>query len=152
MNPSVKCRDIMNRKVITVKTSTTARQAARIMSQHAVGSLIVVSRGKPVGIVTERDFVNRLVGKSKGSSAKVTEFMSSPVETASPEIDIVTASKLMNERNIRRLPLVEKGTLVGIVTSRDLHNYLFSHFDNLQKLVDVGKALVQQLGRKGPDG
>lgn len=150
MNPSVKCKDVMSRNVVTVKASYTARQAARIMSQHNVGSLVVVSQGKPVGIITERDFVNKLVGKSKTSTTRVTEFMSSPVETASPEIDIVTASKLMSQRKIRRLPLVEKGTLVGIVTSRDLHNYLFSHFDNLQKLVDVGKAIVKQLGQKKP--
>jgi len=107
--------------VVTLKPTDTIKKAADLMNLHGISSLIVVDSDKPVGIVTERDMLNRVLNKSViTTKAKVMDVMTMPVVTASPNMRAGDAAKLMLERNIKKLPIIEDGKLVGLVSLTDL--------------------------------
>ena len=114
-------RDIMIKKVITITREKTAQDAAILMAEHATGSVIVVNGESIVGIVTERDLVRKVCTKDVPSSKiPLSDVMSSPVISAEPDMPIETAVQRMFNNKIRRLPILENGKLVGIVTVSDL--------------------------------
>jgi CBS domain-containing protein len=118
---SQKLRKIMIEKVVTILPSATVLQAAELMNMHEIGCLVVVDHEKPVGILTERDMLKRIICESKKpATTRVVSLMSKPLITASPDIRAGDAARLMLERNIKKLPVVENGRLVGIVTLTDL--------------------------------
>lgn len=121
MSLPVLVREVMSPSVISVEASSTVRDAARVMVERDVGSVIVTEEGRPVGILTERDIMRRVVVRGLDpSKTKVREVMSSPLITVEANDYIVDASRLMAEKNIRRLLVVEGGRPVGIVTQKDL--------------------------------
>jgi len=118
-------RDIMIKKVITIDRDKNAQDAAKAMAEHEIGSLVVVSEGKPVGIVTERDLVRKVCVKDTVSSKiPLADIMSSPVIFAEPDMPIETAVQRMFNSKIRRLVILENDKLVGIVTVSDLAKYV----------------------------
>jgi CBS domain-containing protein len=118
---SKKLSKIMIEDVVTIKPNATVRQAAELMNLHEIGCLLVLDQEKPVGIITERDILKRAVCKCKASQkTKVRDLMSKPLITTSPQMHAGEAAKLMFERNIKKLPVVEGGRLVGLVTITDL--------------------------------
>jgi CBS domain-containing protein len=120
---SQKLRKIMVERVVTIGPNATVKQAAELMNMHEIGCLVVVDHEKPVGILTERDMLKRIICESKQSkTTKVVNSMSKPLITASPDMRAGDAAKLMLERNIKKLPVVENGRLVGLVTLTDLLN------------------------------
>jgi signal-transduction protein with cAMP-binding, CBS, and nucleotidyltransferase domain len=111
----------MIEQIVTIEPSATVKQAAELMNMHEIGCLVVVNCKKPIGILTERDMINRIICESRESEAtKVIDIMSKPLITASPNMRAGDAAKLMFERNIKKLPVVENGRLVGLVTITDL--------------------------------
>jgi CBS domain-containing protein len=119
---SVLVRDIMTRSVITAKESDTAADAAKLMARHNIGCVLVSGRkGETIGIITERDIVQRIAAKNLvPSKVTVAEAMSKPVVTIKSGADITDAAKLMNQRKIRRLAVMENGKLLGILTMKDI--------------------------------
>jgi CBS domain-containing protein len=118
---SQKLRTIMVVKVVTIEPNATVKEAATLMNMHEIGCLIVVDHEKPVGILTERDMLKRIICESKHSkTTKVVNLMSKPLIVASSDMRAGDAAKLMFERNIKKLPVVENGRLVGLVTLTDL--------------------------------
>jgi CBS domain-containing protein len=118
---SQRLRKVMVANVITAKPDDSVGQVAKLMNEHEIGCVIIVDDGKPVGVVTERDMIKRAICRSKGSEKeKVAEIMSEPLIEASPEMLAGDAAKLMLERNIKKLPIVENGQLLGLVTLTDL--------------------------------
>jgi len=118
-------RDIMIKKVITIAADKTAQDAAKLMAENSISSLVVVSNANPVGIVTERDLVRKVCTKDVASSmVPLSEVMSSPIIWAEPDVPIETAVQRMFNNKIRRLPILENGNLVGIVTVSDLVKHL----------------------------
>lgn len=111
----------MVENVVTVKPNDTIKKAAELMNLHGISSLVVVDSGKPVGMITERDMLDRVLNNSMVTKeAAVTEIMSKPVVTVCPNMRAGDAAKVMIERNIKKLPVVENGRLVGIVSLTDL--------------------------------
>lgn len=111
----------MVEKVVTIAPKATIRQAAELMNLHEIGCVLVVDHEKPVGILTERDMLKRIICESRSSNTtKVIDTMTKPLVTASQETRAGDAAKLMFERNIKKLPVVENGRLVGLVTLTDL--------------------------------
>lgn len=118
---SQKLRKIMVDNVVTVEPNATVKKAAELMNLHEIGCLVVVHCEKPVGILTERDMLKRIIHESRNSErTKVVDIMSKPLVTALPNMHAGDAAKLMLERNIKKLPVVENGRLVGLVSLTDL--------------------------------
>ena len=118
---SLKVEDVMVEDVISVSEKATVREAAELMNKHEIGCLVVVKKEKPVGIVTETDMVKRVIlNHLDPEKTKVGEIMSGSIVVGSPRMDVDGASKIMRERKIKKLPIVEDGRLVGLVTTTDL--------------------------------
>ena len=111
----------MVKEVVTVETNATVRKAVRLMNNREIGCLVVVKEGKPAGIVTERDMLKRvLVAGRDPRAVEVGEIMSKPLFSMKPGKRIEEAVKLMFRHKIKKLPVIENGCLVGLVTLTDL--------------------------------
>lgn len=103
-----------------IEQGLSIQYAANIMKERGRGSLVVVDNRKPVGIITERDIVRRVVAEARDiNDTRVNDAMSTPLITVGLEATVEVAAKIMYENKIRRLPVVENDNLVGIVTSTD---------------------------------
>jgi len=112
----VKVNELMTRDPATVQPGSTATEAAALMKSKDCGSLPIAEGGKLVGIVTDRDIVLRVVAAKKDPAmVKVSEIMTKDPATIGPEATAADASKLMSEKQVRRLPVVENGKLVGML-------------------------------------
>jgi CBS domain-containing protein len=120
---SIPVSSVMTKDVKTAAEGQTIRGVAALMSRHNIGCVVIVKKGDnqlPIGMVTERDIV-RLVGHPRMSfAAPVGEVMTKPAITAGPLTSLREAIQTMQARNIRRLPVVEKGKMIGIVTDSDI--------------------------------
>ena len=118
----LRIEDVMVSDVITVEAGATVRQAVDLMNEHEIGCLIVVDEEeKPVGILTERDLLKRVLAKRKDPvRAKVKDVMSKPLITGTPHMDLEAAARLVFKKKIKKLPVVENGRLVGLVTLTDM--------------------------------
>jgi len=114
----------MSTKVETVKPKQPVRLALNKMVRRNIGSIIVVDGGKPVGIITERDISRKLAKGLKNLNTQVTHVMARNLIVASPDTTIQAAFGLMLEHGIRRIPVVDDGKLVGVVTERDLLHWV----------------------------
>lgn len=114
-------KDVMSKNVKTVEPSATVVEAAEVMKNHKIGGLVIVDDEKPVGIITERDIVYKIVVGKKSLDTKVDEIMSKDLRTIGVERNIDDAAKIMAAHLIRRLPVVdEDGKLVGIIAVKDI--------------------------------
>lgn len=114
-------KNIMTREVITIDDDSPVVDAARMMTENGISSLIVERDQRAVGIVSERDFVRKVCSKDLPSSKiLVSEIMSSIAVTAEPDTPLEVAVQRMINHKIRRLPVLDKGRIIGIVTVTDL--------------------------------
>jgi CBS domain-containing protein len=115
-------KDVMSSPVITISETSTSNQAAALMEKNDLGCVIVVNQsGKSIGIITERDLVIRVIAKNlKPDTMKAKEIMTTPLVTIEPDATISDAARRMTRLNIRRLGVMYKGNLVGIISSKDL--------------------------------
>lgn len=121
MKRIVSVREAMTGKVITANPTTTVAKAAKVMAERGVGSIIIVKSKKPVGILKERDLLMKVVSLDlKASTINVGKIMSAPIMTIAPDADITEAARTMARNKIRRLPVVERGKLIGIITASDI--------------------------------
>ena len=133
-------RDVMTQTVKTIRTGANVREAVRKMNKFNIGSIVVTDGSKPIGILTERDILRRIVEQSiDPSMVYVKEIMSSPVTTIDPDTSVEDAARLMTKRGIKKLPVVKDGKLVGIVTSLDLMKAGPKLVDLLEDLLKLGK-------------
>jgi len=127
-----KIEEIMTHEVVTIAPESTLYEAARLMGEKHIGSLIVLKYDTPVGIITERDLLSKVVGSGIDlekdwvvggvsiKEEKVEKFMSYPLTTMCLTAQIKEAAQMMIEKKIRRLAVFECGKLVGIITASDL--------------------------------
>jgi CBS domain-containing protein len=120
----MRVRDVMVREVVSVDENSTVKDAVDIMNKFQIGSLIVLEKGKAVGIVTERDFLRRVTAGAKDvMNIKVKEIMSTPLVVVDPGMDLEEAVKLMFRKKIKKLAVVDASELVGIVTLTDIARF-----------------------------
>ena len=132
---SLNVEDVMVDKVITIDANATVQEAVIIMNKHEIGCLIVVLNEKPVGIITERDMLKRVLAKSVDpEKIKVSDIMSAPLIVGKPEMEIEDAVKLMFKTEIKKLPVIRNGKLVGLVTLTDLTRFQPHMIKILKKL------------------
>ena len=115
--PAVK--DIMTQEVVTIGSEKTVFEAAELMSTKGLGCVIVTVKAFPVGIITERDIVRRIVAKRASLDVKVTEIMTKTLITVDPDTSLKEAARIMSTSKIRRLPVLKNNKLVGIVVASD---------------------------------
>jgi CBS domain-containing protein len=114
-------RDVMTPGVRTVSASQSLAEAAEVMKGEDVGSVPVVEEGRLAGIVTDRDIVTRAVAERRDpQTVKVEEVASHELVTVEPEQDLDEALALMARHQVRRLPVVEEGRLVGMLAQADV--------------------------------
>jgi CBS domain-containing protein len=115
-------RDVMTTNLSTVERETTVVEAARVMKQSDAGVVPVTENGRLTGMVTDRDIAIRVVAEGKDpESTKVGEVASTDLVTVDPQQDLAEALRLMAQRKVRRLPVVEEdGRLVGVVAQADI--------------------------------
>jgi CBS domain-containing protein len=113
--------DAMSSPVITVNEETNVRDSAILMTDKGIGSLIVLEDGKPVGIVTKRDMIKRIVSECKDPcGTKIRDIMTSPVITTSKDVGILSAMRTMREHQISQLLVLDGDRMVGVISERDL--------------------------------
>ena len=119
-------RDIMTKNVICVDASVSANQAAKMMEDTGVGSLVVTEKNTPVGIITDRDFAIKVAAHAYPLDTPVKRIMSSPLYSITPGESVWMIAEFMAARGIRKLPVIDDDKVVGIVTATDIVNR-FAH-------------------------
>jgi len=134
---SLRIEEIMTKNVVTLGGKATIREAVAIMDEHGIGCLVVIQDESPIGIITERDILKRVLLEAKDpSTMKVFQIMSAPLFFGDPEMNVQDAVKLMTGKKIKKLPIIENGCLVGMITLTDLARsiayleHLFSKMHN----------------------
>jgi CBS domain-containing protein len=133
---SLQIEDVMVEEVVTTEEDTTVMQAVKIMNKLEIGCLIVVRKGKPAGILTERDLLRRVLAKSKDPKKTiVSEVMTKPLVFGKPHMEVEEAVKLMFKMKIKKLPVVGKnGQLAGLITLTDLVRFQPQMISIIKKL------------------
>jgi CBS domain-containing protein len=115
-----KVNEIMVRKVIAAKPETNLTDVARLMRKNRVGSIVIVKNGRPVGILTESDFIKLVARGTDMKNATAEDFMHRDVVTCDSALTVVDALMIMRSERLRHLPVVKREKLVGIISIRDL--------------------------------
>lgn len=117
----MKVRDIMTKDIASLRSDDTIEHAAQLMKQYNCGSLPVCTQDKLIGIITDRDIAVRSVASGEDvTHRRVGDVMTNDVVFANPETDVNDAARIMSDRQIRRLPVVENNSLIGIVALGDI--------------------------------
>lgn len=142
---SVKVKEIMSKDVAKLRSDDSIERAAQLMRQYNCGSIPVCTQDKIIGIVTDRDIAVRSVASgSDVSEQKVKDIMTDNVVFGNPDMEVSDAAKLMSDRQIRRLPIVENNSIVGIVALGDISlepRYQNSAEDALKNISEAGSKL-----------
>jgi len=115
-----KVKDLMTDEVITIEPEATIHEAVEKMRNHGIHGVIVAKDNKPVGIISNYDVLLLMARREHGKDVKVEELMSTELVTTTPEEDIIEALELMLRNHILRLPVLDEGKLIGILTTTDL--------------------------------
>lgn len=117
----MKVKEIMTKSIASLNADDTVEHAAQLMKEHNVGSLPVCNGEKVIGVVTDRDIALRSTAEGENVQKQtVRDIMTSNPVIISPEIEAGEAARIMSERQIRRLPVVENNNLIGIVSLGDI--------------------------------
>jgi CBS domain-containing protein len=118
---TMKVEEAMIKNVVTLQQDVSAYDAVKLMNENRIGCLVVLQYGQVVGIITERDMLERVLEKCKNpKETNITEIMTKRVIVGKPDMQVAEAAKLMFEKKVKKLPIVEGNRLVGLVTLTDL--------------------------------
>lgn len=121
MPSGIKVKSAMRKRVVTISPDRSALAAAKLMKKEDIGSLVVIEKGKPIGIITREDINDKVAAKDlQASKLLVRRVMSAPVVSCSSEDDITAISHIMSKYGFERLPVIDKGKLVGIISTREV--------------------------------
>jgi CBS domain-containing protein len=111
----------MTKNVVTINSASPVKAVAELMNKHDIGCVIVTSEREPIGIITERDMLKRVLLEFRDPRiTRVKDIMSTPLIASHPETDLREAVRLMNERRIKKLPIVEDTLLIGLISITDI--------------------------------
>jgi CBS domain-containing protein len=132
--------DVMKRDVKTTTPQDTFAHVARLLHDNQISSIVVMDGDQVAGIVTERDLVNLVAEGLDPASTNVADRMSTNLDTVEPRTDIAEAAEHMARLGIRHLPVVEGGTLAGIISIRDLTNWAVGEVTGGHELADFERG------------
>ncbi|MDH5747213.1 MAG: CBS domain-containing protein [Candidatus Bathyarchaeota archaeon] len=128
-------RDVMSKDVKVVQPNSSVREVAAKMNKFNIGSIVVVQGEKPVGVISERDILRRVVEPCLSPEALTArQVMTSPVVTINETASIEEAAKLMAKKKVRKIPVMNEQKLVGIVTFTDIVNKVLTTISILEAL------------------
>ncbi len=141
----MKVREIMSKDIASLRSDDSVERAAQLMKQYNCGSIPVCTQDKIIGIITDRDIAVRSVASGNDvSEQRVGDVMTNDVVFGSPEMEVSDAARLMSDRQIRRLPIVENNSLIGIVALGDISlepRYQDNAEDALKNISEPGTRL-----------
>jgi len=140
MSSTVLVRDIMSKNMKTARTDSKLREVIQKMVKFHISSIVVIERDKPVGIITERDFLKELSQAVLDLDVvEAKDVMSRKLVTVDEAADIEEASQLMLKNNVKKLPVVNNGKLIGIITSSDILRGTNIMLSSLKDICMIGK-------------
>ena len=138
MSGIILVRDIMVRNVKTVRTDDSAWDAVAKMNKFRIGSVIVTNNGRPIGIITERNILERIVEpRLDPSSVRAKDIMSAPLITIDLNAAVEEAAQIMARKGIKKLPVVDGGRVVGVVSTSDIVRTSPTQLGILEELLRV---------------
>jgi len=127
-------KDYMRKEVLTVDRDMTALEAVKLMKEKRSDYVMVLEKGRPIGIVTEEDLVEKILAEERDPrETKVYEIMSQPLVTIDPDAGLSEAAEIMGNKDIRKLPVVKDGIIYGMITSREIAKYFNKYIDKIVK-------------------
>lgn len=142
---TMKVKDVMTKNVAYVNPSATITETAQLMQQHDVGSIPVCDQSGVVGIVTDRDIVVRTIAHGKNpQQTPVTDIMTTGVTTVTSEMDMNDVANKMASSQVRRVPVVDNNTLVGIVALGDVATDAKYETEVADTLIDISRPSKPQ--------
>ncbi|MEM2992414.1 MAG: CBS domain-containing protein, partial [Candidatus Caldarchaeum sp.] len=118
---TAKVRDVVKSPIISIEEDSSVVEAAKVMAEKKISGIVITNKGKPVGLVTERDVVSKVVAAGKDpSQTTVKEVMSKPLITIDIEATLLEAVDLMNRKKVRRLLVTRDDEIIGLFTIRDV--------------------------------
>ncbi len=123
-------KDIMNKSLVSVDSSTTVFQIANLMEKGGIGAIIVKKDNIPAGITTDRDFAIKIATQKIPLDTPIDKVASYPLKTINSTESIIVAANLMSSKKLRKLAVIENEKVIGIITSTDLVNQLALEKDN----------------------
>ena len=148
-------KDVMSSPVVTTDEEVPSNKIAKLMSENKFGCVIVTNKeGKPLGIITERDLVLRVLAENlQPKSVKAKDVMTSPLATIEPEATISEAARRMSRMDIRRLGVIYRGDLIGLVSSKDILSVMPELIEIIQersKIDSAGRAEEESGAEESP--
>jgi len=139
----VSVAEVMNKAVIVMDINSDIPAIAREMVSRNSGSVIITENNKAMGIITERDFVKGIVTENKKpGEIKASEILSTPLITVEPETSIIEASEIMLKANIKRLPVLENGRVIGVISNTDILMVTPGLNTILKELIDMNREAL----------
>jgi len=138
-------RDIMSNKVVTMESNVSSAEIAKIMEKNKVSSVIITKDQKPIGIITERDLVSKIISQNKKpSDVKTTDIISSPLVVVSPLTPADEVAEKMIDKKIRRVVVIDMDQPLGIITVTDFVKHLHKMLaDNEDYKQDIYQHLIK---------
>lgn len=151
METGIKVGDVMSKGIITVNPSDNVKKACEIMSKHDLSGLTVMKGGKLAGMLTQGDLVPMIANGQDPTKVKVKSIMGTKLAKIDPAADISQAAKLMVSKKVKRLPVLKKGKLVGVITQADIVRISPSVYDLIfeKAKIDTGTLLEEEIGLSG---
>lgn len=151
METDIKVGDVMSKGIITVSPGDNVKKACEIMSKHDLSGLTVVEKGKLAGMLTQGDLVPMIAAGKDPSKIKVKDIMGKKLVKIDPSADVSEAAKLMVQKKVKRLPVLKKGKLVGVITQTDIVRISPSVYDLIfeKAKIETGTLLEEEIGLSG---
>ncbi len=141
-----KLQDIMTKDCVTITKQDNIFEIAVKMKEHDIGFIPIVDGKKLIGVVTDRDLVLRGYADKRSGSGSVEEVMTNTPITATPETTVEEAARIMADKQIRRLPVIQNGELVGVIAIGDLAVHKFSEEEAGQALSEISEKHKETVG------
>ena len=140
MKTKISVKDAMTMHPITIDVDNGLCDCAKLMAKHRIGGVLIVDNKKLVGILTEQDIVRKLVAQGKDLDIPLKKVMETDIVTITSDMDIYDAMVLMKDKDVRHLPIVEKGKLKGLITLKDILRIEPQLFDYLVAKYELREA------------
>ena len=140
-------KDVMSSPVITINEREPVTKVAKLMGRHDLGCIIVTGKdGKPLGIITERDLITRVLAKNRPRyKLAAKDVMTAPLVTIDPDETLSEAARRMSRLNVRRLGVIYRGELIGVISSKDILAITPELIEIIQEKAKIeGKTLAEE--------